>query len=164
MGKKAHLEIKESVLELKDKLKNKKSLKAEKRIKSLIAIKEEKFNTRQEVADYVLVSLRTLERWIDTYKAEGLESLLTNKPKPKQSKFITPIIHEELSRRVNDPHNPFLGYYDAKEWVKNEFGVEVQYNLIRRYLINHFKTKLKSPRKSHYKKDPEAENAFLKTP
>jgi len=164
MGKKAHLEIKESVLELKNKLKIKKSLKAEKRIKSLIAIKEDKFNTRQEVADNVLVSLRTLERWIDTYKAEGLESLLTNKPKPKQSKFITPIIHKELSRRVNDPHNPFLGYYDAKEWVKNEFGVEVQYNQIRRYLINHFKTKLKSPRKSHYKKDPEAENAFLKTP
>jgi len=30
-------------------------------------------------------------------------------------------------------------------------------------MIKHFKTKLKSPRKSHYKKDQQAVNAFLKT-
>jgi hypothetical protein len=35
---------------------------------------------------------------------------------------------------------------------------------IREYLKQHFKTKLKLPRKSHYKKDLKAEKAFLKTP
>jgi len=86
--KKAQLEIKESVEALKKKLQNNKHLKVEKRIKSLIAIKESKFKTQQEVADYVVVSIRTLERWVDTYKTEGLDSLLVIKP--KKSKFITP--------------------------------------------------------------------------
>lgn len=113
MKKKAQLEIKESVEVLKKKLQNNKHLKVEKRIKSLIAIKESKFKTQQEVADYVVLSFRTLERWVDTYKTEGFVSLLVIKP--KKSKFITPIIHERLSERVNNVHDPFLGYTNCHE-------------------------------------------------
>jgi hypothetical protein len=65
---------------------------------------------------------------------------------------------------VNDSHNPFLGYWDAQQWVVEQYGVEVKYQRIREYLIQHFSTKLKVLRKSHYKKDDDAEKAFLKTP
>lgn len=34
----------------------------------------------------------------------------------------------------------------------------------RKYMIFHFKTKLKSQRKSHYKKDEQAIETFFKTP
>jgi transposase len=57
-----------------------------------------------------------------------------------------------------------LGYWDAQNWVEQEYGVVVKYQRIREYLIQHFKTKPKTPSKSHYKKDVEAEKAFLKTP
>jgi transposase len=163
MGKKANLDIKESVLELKNMLKKQKTLQTEKRLKSLILIKSGKFETRQAVADYLGIHIRTLERWINYYKSGGLDSMLIDKPKNKQSKIITPAIHQGLSQRVNDSHNPFLGYWDAQNWVKQEYGIDVKYQRIREYLIQHFKTKLKTPRKSHYKKDEQAENAFLKT-
>lgn len=164
MGKKAFLDIKESDSELKKLFSKQKTLKGEKRIKSLLAIKTQKFETRQELADSLGIHIRTLERWIVSYKDGGVDMLLAVMPKNKTSKIITAEIHEGLSRRVYDPNNPFLGYWDAQDWVKQKYGVAVKYQRIREYLIQHFKTKPKTPRKSHYKKDEEAEKAFLKTP
>jgi transposase len=164
MGKTAYLEIKESLTELKNLASKQQTLKGEKRVKSLIYIKMNKFKTRQEVSDFLGIHIRTLERWISNYKSTGIDQMICDKPKNKQSKIITPEIHQGLSLRVNNPHNPFLGYWDAQHWVKQEYGVDVKYQRIREYLIQHFKTKPKTPRKSHYKKDVEAEKAFLKTP
>lgn len=163
MGKRAILLIKESDSCLKTYLSRQKSLRGEKRIKALIRIKGKKDNTRQDLADYLQIHIRTLERWINTYKSEGLESMLKDKPKNKQSKIITQEIHDGLSARVYDVNNSFLGYWDAQRWVAAEYGVEVKYQRIREYLIKHFGTKVKSPRRSHVKKDKDAESSFLKT-
>ena len=163
MGKKAYLDITESIPELQKILVKQQSLKEEKRVRCLIEIKSAKFVTRQELADYLGVHIRTMERWINNYKSGGIVEMLQDKPKIKQSKIITPIIHQGLEQKVNDPHNPFLGYWDAQNWVKQEYGVEIKYQRIREYLIQHFKTKTKSPRKSHVKKDKQAEEAILKT-
>jgi transposase len=164
MGKKASLDIGESVLDLKNLLGKQKTLKGEKRLKSLLIIKSGRFSTRGELADHLGIHIRTLERWITNYKAGGVDMMLTDKPKNKTSRIITPAIHSGLSQRVHDPHNPFLGYWDAQNWVRQEYGVDIKYQRIREYLIKHFKTKPKTPRKSHYKKDVQAEKAFLKTP
>jgi transposase len=163
MGKKAELSIKESLLELKGLQSKQKTLKGEKRIMCLINIKSVKFSTRQEIADYAGVQIRTIERWLNSYKSGGISEMVLDKPKNKKSKIITSQIHKGLEQRVNDPLKPFLGYWDAQNWVKEQYGVDVKYQLILEYLIQHFKTKLKSPRKSHYKKDEKAEKAFLKT-
>jgi len=164
MGKKAHFDIQESMPELRKLLAKRKSLQEEKRIKCLIAIKSGKFGTRQELADYSGIHIRTLERWINNYKSGGIFEMLSDKPKNKQSKIITKEIHQGLEQKVNDSHNPFRGYWDAQNWVKQEYGLEIKYQRIREYLIQHFHTKTKSPRKSHIKKDKQAEEAFLKTP
>ena len=164
MGKKAYLEITESLSELKQLLSKQKSLRSEKRIKCLIHIKTQKFDTRQELADYLSVHIRTMERWLVNYKSGGVTSMLTDKPKNKGSKIISIEIHQGLEKRVNDPSNPFLGYWDAQQWIVEQYGIEVKYQRVREYLIQHFSTKLKVPRKSHYKKDDQAEKAFLKTP
>ena len=164
MGKKAELEIKETVEELKQIYRKTKNIKSKQRIKCLLLIKTGEFSTRQSIADYLHVHIRTMERWINKYKSKGLEYMIIDKAKKKGSKIITPQIHEGLAKRVNDPHNPFLGYWDAQNWVKATYGIDVKYHRIREYLIQHFKTKIKSPRKTHIKKDKGAEKAFLKTP
>lgn len=164
MGKRAYLEIIESLSELKSLQSKQKTLRLEKRVKCLIEIKSEKFKTRQELADYLSVHIRTMERWLVNYNLGGIGLMLTDKPKNKGSKIISSEIHKGLEQRVNDPNNPFLGYWEAQQWVSEQYGVEVNYHRIREYLIQHFKTKLKVPRKSHYKKDDKAEEAFLKTP
>ncbi len=156
MGKLSPLNIRESVETLKKIVSKQTSLKREKRVRALLYIKQNKFKTRQLVADCLGIHVRTLERWMNKYKSGGVEELLYDKPKNKRSKIITPEIHEGLSKRVHDPNNPFLGYWDAQRWVNETYGVNVKYQRIREYLQQHFKTKLKSPRKSHYKKDAEA--------
>lgn len=155
--------IKESVKELRNRLSRQSTLRGEKRIKCLLYIKENKFRTRQELSSYLGVHIRTMERWLRTYESEGIETMVVNKPKPRKSQFITKDIHNELKDRVNTSNNPFLGYWDAQKWLKDEFGLEIKYHTLRQYMITHFKTKLKVPRKSHVNKDDQATEAFFKT-
>jgi len=156
-------EIKESVSQLKAQLTKQKTLKGEKRLKALLMIKQNKINTRKKLAEYLQIDKRTLERWISRYIKGGLSALLTDLPKNKGSKIITQQIHDGLSARVHDIENPFSGYWEAQLWVKQVYGVEVKYQRIREYLIQHFGTKVKHPRKSHVKKDEDAGASFLKT-
>jgi radical SAM superfamily enzyme YgiQ (UPF0313 family) len=64
---------------------------------------------------------------------------------------------------VNDAKNPFMGYWDTKHWVEEQYEVQGSYHRIREYLIKNFKTKVKWLRKSHIQKDPQAEAASSKT-
>jgi transposase len=163
MAKPYEFQITEPVFELKSLRKKQSSHRLEKRIMWLESILTKRFKTRNELADYLNISPKTQHRWIKKYVALGIKGLLTDQPKIIKSRIITSEIHQGLKERVNSSTAPFLGYWDAQSWVYEQYGVNVTYHLLRHYLIQHFKTKLKTPRKSHYKKDVEAEKAFLKT-
>ncbi len=81
----------------------------------------------------------------------------------KSLKLLPLEIHQGLSEKLKDAKHSLRGYWDAQQWVLSHYGVEVKYHWLRAYMIKHFKTKLKSPRQSHYKKDDQAVKAFLKT-
>lgn len=163
MGKKAELLIKESLVELQKIRKQQKTLTNRKRIIALLRIKESRDATRKELADFLCLNVRTVERWIKIYREDGIEKLLEVKPRKKSSKIISNEVHQELSKKLNDPHNAFLGYWEVKDWLDQNFDINVKYHTIRKYLITHFKTKVKRGRKSHVNKDPQAIEAFLKT-
>lgn len=164
MGKSSKLIVLESDQELIELKGLQTDLKSEKRIECLRLLKSKRFSTQKETANYLGISRQTIVRWITAYNQGSIEGLLPKKTRNKKSKIITPEIHQALAKRVNSSDTPFLGYWDATEWVKAEYGVTIKYHWLRKYLIKHFKTKLKSPRKSHYKKDAQAIDAFLKTP
>ena len=46
------------------------------------------------------------------------------------------------------PTTPFLAIGMPKNWVRQEYGVDIKYQRIREYLIQHFKTKLGGSLKS----------------
>lgn len=163
MAKPREFLIKESALELKALRKRQCIFKYEKRLIWLESILTNRFKTRKQLADYLNITPKTSERWTVKYMDNGIDGLLSDEPKQIRSRIITPEMHNGLEAKVNSSTNPFLGYWDAQNWVYQTYGIEVKYHLLRHYLIQHFKTKLKSPRKSHYKKDDHAEKAFLKT-
>ena len=144
MGKKAKLEIKESLSDLKKIKTKQKSLQAQKRVLALIHIKTGKFGTRIGLAEGLGVHIRTLERWVNQYKEGGIAEMLSDKPRPKPSGIITSEIHEGLARRANDPSYPFLGYWEARQWVQEEYGTTINYHWLRAYMIKHFQTRLKN--------------------
>lgn len=164
MGLQSTLVVKESLSELKKLQHKQRNIKSEKRILCLILIKQKKFKTQSELADYLGVCRQTLVGWLTKYRKSGVSSIVIKPTRNKKSKIITSNIHQGLKKKLEDSNNPLRGYWDAQNWVFTEFGIEIQYHWLRQYLIKHFKTKLKTPRKSHYKKDEQAIDAFLKTP
>lgn len=110
------------------------------------------------------ISIRTQERWLKLYIDLGINGLVSPRTSSKTSKVITKEIHEALEKKLTSSKDCFLGYWDAHQWVVSTYNVKVSYHNLRAYMKKHFKTKLKSPRKSHYKKDEQAVEAFLKNP
>lgn len=164
MGKTVKIVVNESISSLKEFQTKQLNIKSEKRILCLLYLKNSKFRTQQELADYLSIDRRTLSGWIKKYKENGIEGILLKPTRNKPSKLISLELHEALSVKVKNSLDPLLGYWDAQRWVMENFNIDIQYHWLRVYLIKHFKTKLKSPRKSHYKKDDKAVDAFLKTP
>lgn len=163
MARISNLVIKESIEELENLFKSQSKSKNIDRIQVLISIKEDQFTTRQELSDFTKISRRSLERWLFDYRTGGLDKMLLPKKRKRKSNLISTEVHDALKKRVYDSEDGFLSYVEAQQWVESEFALNLKYNTIREYLMRHFKTKIKTPRKSHIKKDKNAVNGFLKT-
>jgi transposase len=163
MGKVFEITIKESFLELKSAQRKEKNLKKKLRILSLILTKEEKFLRRVDLAKFLGVNITTLDKWTDKYRDSGLNGMLEMKSGGKRRETVPASIHKEIEAKLNDSSAPLQGYNDAVLWIKQEFGYVLKYHTVRAYMIRNFGSKLKIPRKSHYKKDEVAFEAFKKT-
>ena len=162
MPKYAQIHIIESIEELQSLLKKEKNHRMKVRIKSLILTKEKRFKRRQDLADYLCIGISTLKRWTKEYQKEGIGVFLTPNTGGHRESVISEEIHNALCEKLQDSKDPLRGYNHAVEWVRVNYGEEIYYNTLRQYIIRNFKTKLKTPRKSHYKKDEEAYEAFKK--
>ena len=163
MGKKASITINESVKELESLYKKTNDYKRKQRLKSLILTKTNKFNTRLELSIHLDIGLRTLYDWTTKYQKEGLETMLSSTSGGARNNVISELIKKSLEEKLNDSKAPLQGYNDAVLWVKNHHNVVINYHTLRSFMIVNFGTKLKVPRKSHYKKDEIAFETFKKT-
>jgi len=163
MARISKLRVSESVQELKVLLRKESYFKNIPRLQALINIKENKFRTREELGDHLGVKRRTIEKWLSDYRLGGLDTMMLSGKRNRKSYMITEEIHKGLEQKVMDREQGFSSYVEAQTWIALEYDLELKYNTVREHLIRHFKTKIKSPRKSHVKKDNEAVAAFLKT-
>jgi len=159
---KERFKLQESIEELKELRKKTKNHRLKTRLLYLIIKDDSRYPTLDSLAVHLGVSVSSLRRWRIIYITKGLKALLTISNGGKRREVVTPDIHKGLEKKVKDFENPLLGYNHAIEWVKEEFGVVLKYNTLRTYMKRHFKTKLKVPRKSHYKRDNEAVELFKK--
>lgn len=163
MGKVFEIRIKESLLVLKTAHRKEKSHKKKLRILSLILTKEGKYLRRVDLAKFLGVNITTLNKWTAKYKALGLKGMLVLESGGKRRETVPVSIHKAIEAKLNDSRAPLQGYNDAVLWIKQEFGYELKYHTVRAFMIRNFGTKLKTPRKSHYKKDEVAFASFKKT-
>lgn len=162
MGKRANIFIKESEEELTILYKKERNYKRKLRLKSLILTKNNEFTTRLELSKHLGVGLRTLFDWTNKYLSEGLESMLSSTSGGSRVRVISNELKSTLEKKLNDSENPLQSYNDAVDWVKKNHNIEVNYHTLRNCMIVNFGTKLKQPRKSHYKKDEVAFETFKK--
>ena len=162
MGKRAIIHIREGKDTLNNLYKSSRSYKVKKRIRSLQLTQENKFGTRLELSKHLGVDVKTLYVWTKLYQEQGLEVLLKSTSGGKHRKVVPDSLKEKLKKKLNDSSSPLQGYTDAVLWVKEEFGIEINYQTLRSFMIANFGCKLKQSRKSHYKKGEVAFDAFKK--
>lgn len=163
MPKPSLLQVKETQSELSTLLRMQKNPKNVIRIQSLICIKENRFESRVELASSLGYHVRTMELWLKEYRDHGLESMLIPvKQKQKRRRKVSAEIHQGLQQRLTTQDTGFSSYVEAKKWVEDTYDTKIEYNTLRTYMIDFFGTKIKRPRKSHVKKSEEATAEFLK--
>lgn len=163
MPKYVTLEIKESLSYLKSHRNKETNHRKKTRIQSLILTKKKKFKRRSDLAIHLGVGIASLNRWTSVYNKSGLDAMLTISNGGIRRNSVPTEVHQGLKDKVHNSELPLSGCQDAVLWVKETFGIDIKYNTLRSYLKRNFKTKLKEPRKSHYKKNDQATEAFKKT-
>jgi transposase len=163
MGKVFEITIKESLAELKQLHRAEKKSKQKLRLLSLILTKEARFSRREDLSKFLGINPSTLVDWTKKYKENGLQGMLTINGGGKRRETVPLSIHKEIEAKLNNSTSPLQGYTDAVLWIEQEFGYQIKYHTVRAFMIRNFGTKLKVPRKSHYKKDEVAIETFKKT-
>lgn len=163
MGKHISFKVIESSSQLRSMIRKESNSKNILRLQSLLHIKEKTFKKQTDLASHLGYNVRSMELWLKVYKDEGIDAMLIgSKPRKAKKRKISKAVHDGLSKKLNDSFEGFGSYVHAVEWVKEHYGVSYPYSTLRDYMIDIFGTKIKQPRKSHIKKDPEAQADFLK--
>ena len=163
MGRQASIVVRETINELNLLFKQTKGYKSKLKVKSLILTKTNKYQTRQELADYLEIGVRTLFDWMLLYKTQSLNTFINSTSGGAHNNVIPSSVKATIGEKLNNSKEPLQGYKDAVQWVSDNYGVNINYQTLRSFMINKFGAKLKQPRKSHYKKSETAFEAFKKT-
>lgn len=163
MGKHISFTVQESASQLRSMIRKESNSKNILRLQSLLHIREKTFKKQSDLASHLGYNVRSMEIWLKIYKEQGIEAMLIgSQPRKAKKRKISKEVHVGLSAKLNDSFEGFESYVMAVQWVKENYGVSYAYNTLREYMINVFGTKIKQPRKSHIKKNPEAQADFLK--
>jgi len=160
MAKALNVVVKESVKDLKSIQKQKPSYYS--RIQMLLLIKEGKFVTKDALSEALQVSTQSVHIWRTKYNAGGIDQLLEDKRGGKPAQITAPI-HERLSTRLNSSKEGFKSFVEIQHWLQENFGIEMKYQALNKYIKRKFGARPKVARKSHIDKDENAAALFKKT-
>ncbi len=160
MAKALIVNVTESTKELKSIQRQKPSYYS--RIQMLLLIKEGKFITKDSLAEALKVSTQSVHIWRTKYNAGGIALLLEDKRGGKPAK-ITGQVHQQLSDRLNSSKEGFISFIEIQQWLKENFGIEMKYQAINKFVKRKFGGKPKVARKSQINKDDSAETLLKKT-
>ena len=163
MGRKLRITVTESIDHLSVLKTKQTTLRNVRKVEALLLLKTEVFGKLDDIAKSLCISASTLDKWLRVYREQGLSEYLSPIKPKRKSKLITAEIRSGLEKRLSDPEGCFLGFWDAKAWVKQTYGVEINYQWLWKYMTYTLGAKIKMPRKTNVKKDPKAKAAFLKS-
>lgn len=163
MPKKISIHIKESLSELESMKRKASSRLIEDRLRALILIKQGKQFYQLRLARKLGYTEKTVREWLKIYEQEGLSVYTTTKRGGKAPSVVSPEAHNFLLAILSDPHSTVTSYVELWHILKRECQLEASCQTFYNYCRRKFGSKLKVARKSHYKKDPQAVEAFKKT-
>lgn len=158
MPKKIIVLVKETAAELKQ-LQKKTSSKA-KMLAMLLLLKQEPQLTKLSLSLQLGVSDKSIQTWRSNYLKGGIALMLSDNRGGYKKAAITPKVNKALSDRLNNPKQGFRSFIEVQQWLVTEFGIEMEYHAVNKYVKRKFGARLKVSRKSHVLKSPGDEAVF----
>ena len=141
----------ETVAELKQRLHQERNVHKQQRLQMLYLLASGQAHERLELASLIGIHRNTIARWLNTYAAGGLASLLEIYiPKGKQLS-LPPDVLTSLEQALHQSAG-FASYQELRQWLLDKHQLDVKYKTLYTIVRKRFKAKLKVPRPSHIKK------------
>lgn len=155
----------EKVKEVRQFLKQTKNVRERDKARATLKLMEGR--SRREVADFLEISTKTLDRWQQAYKRYGLAGLRV-KPQPGNRRYLTNQQKEEIKKAITHQSPEQLGlegkFWNVprlKEYVKRQYGVIYRSPTSYRNLFISFGFSFHKPKKVNKKQDPHMRQRFV---
>lgn len=163
MPKKINISVKESEKELRLLLTKTTTDRVRGRIKALLLLKQNKVDYQSQLATKLGFTEKTIREWLKLYKSEGLSSLLKVRVGGNRDSVLSEKALDFIETQLNNPQTTITSYVELQQLIEDTLGETINYKTLNGYCNRVYKSKLKVSRKSHYKQDNQAIEAFKKT-
>jgi transposase len=162
MPKKIAIEIHESLEFLKREYSKSRSILKKDRIKTLLYLKEGKYNFQSDIGKKLGRTEKTIRGWVQQYLNGGFSNLVKIESGGNNTRTISLLAQKFIADKVNDANSTVTSYVELNSLIEQELKEKLAYGALYSHCKRKHKSKLKIARKSHYKKDAEAEELFKK--
>jgi transposase len=163
MPKKINISVKESEKELRLLLTKTTTDRVRGRIKALLLLKQNKVDYQSQLATKLGFTEKTIREWLKLYKSEGLSSLLKVRVGGNRDSVLSKKALDFIETQLNNPQTTITSYVELQQLIEDTLGETINYKTLNGYCNRVYNSKLKVSRKSHYKQDNQAIEAFKKT-
>lgn len=160
MPKKISITIQESVDYLERSYSKTTSRLRQDRIKTLLLVATKKYHFQSDIAKKLGRTEKTIRDWLKLYSTSGFSSLLEVKSGGNNTKTLSEDVIALIEDKITNPKTTITSYVELRLLLEEQTNEKVAYGALYSHCRRKFKSKLKVARKSHYKKDPEAELLF----
>jgi transposase len=145
--------ITEDLETLEERLRRERDPKRKPRLHLLVLLKSGQVTSQSQAAAHLALHRNTVAIWLRRYRTGGLEAFLTYKEAgaPAGQKTLPPAVYAQLQTRLATARG-FASYIELRQWLREEFALEVPYTTLHGIVRYQLKAKLKRPRPRHAKK------------
>lgn len=161
MSRPFKMEIPESEAELKKRLQTVNLGNQKEKLMMLWWIKSGQVKEQQEIGKRLVKDTSTVTRWLQKYRAGGLNELLSIKKAPGAKRKIDDAALTALEEELKTGKG-FSSYGAIVEWLKQEHGLEIEYATVYAWVRYRLGAKIKVPRPQSYKQDEKLITEFKK--
>jgi transposase len=156
-------EVKESLEDLAQQLRQAKTPIAKERLQVLYWLKQEHPPSISAIAKAIGKHRNTLQTWLSIYRDGGIEAMLNVKKSPGGVRVISQWAEDALAKRLQEPEHGFQSYGAVQQWLAQSLGIEAEYPAVYQMTRYRLRAKLKVARPQHYQQDSQQREDFKQT-
>ena len=157
------IEIKESLADLSERLRQADTQTAKERLQVLYWLKQDQAPSISAIAKAVGKHRNTLQTWLSMYQEGGVAGMLAVKPTSGGARKIPQWAEAALAKRLEDSDHGFKSYGEVQQWLAETLDIEAEYHAVYQMTRYRLKAKLKVARPQNRKQNQEQREAFKKT-